>query len=56
MNEKRIPPTQGTSSEALSNDDYVAIKVRILELEKALHHACLERDAFKTCLAVYEEH
>ena len=54
MNKKRIPP-QGTSSEELSKDDYVAMKARILELEKALHQACLERDVFKTCLEVYGE-
>lgn len=52
MNKKRIPP-QGTSSEELSKDDYVAMKARILELEKALHQARLERDVFKTCLEVY---
>lgn len=54
MNKKRIPP-QGTSSEELSKDDYVALKARILELEKALDQACLERDVFKTCLEVYGE-
>lgn len=52
MNKKRIPP-QGTSSEELRKDDYVALKARILELEKALDQACLERDVFKTCLEVY---
>ena len=52
MSKKRIPP-QGTSSEALSKDDYVALKARIMELEKALDQACLERDVFKTCLEVY---
>ena len=52
MNKKRIPP-QGTSSEELSNDNYTTMKVRILELEKALHQASLERDVFKTCLEVY---
>lgn len=31
MNKKRIPP-QGTSSEELRKDDYVALKARILEL------------------------
>ncbi|WP_461484617.1 hypothetical protein [Porphyromonas asaccharolytica] len=54
MNKKRIPP-QGTSSEEPRNDDYAAMKARILELEKALHQACLERDVFKTCLEVYGE-
>ena len=54
MNKKRIPP-QGTSSEELRKDDYVALKARILELEKALDQACLERDVFKTCLEVYGE-
>ena len=54
VNKKRIPP-QGTSSEELSKDDYVALKARILELEKALDQACLERDVFKTCLEVYGE-
>ena len=29
------------------------MKARILELEKALHQARLERDVFKTCLEVY---
>ena len=52
MNKKRIP-SQGTSSEELSKDDYVAMRARILELEKALHQARLERDVFKTCLEVY---
>ena len=52
MNKKRIPP-QWTSSEELRKDDYVALKARIMELEKALHQACLERDVFKTCLEVY---
>ena len=52
MNKKRIPP-QGTSSEELSKDDYVALKARIMELEKALDQARLERDVFKTCLEVY---
>lgn len=54
VNKKRIPP-QGTSSEELRKDDYVALKARILELEKALDQACLERDVFKTCLEVYGE-
>ena len=54
MNKKRIPP-QGTSSEGLRKDDYVALKARILKLEKALDQACLERDVFKTCLEVYGE-
>ena len=54
MNKKRIPP-QGASSEEPRNDDYAAMKARILELEKALHQACLERDVFKTCLEVYGE-
>ncbi|EFR34461.1 hypothetical protein HMPREF9294_0418 [Porphyromonas asaccharolytica PR426713P-I] len=31
------------------------MKARILELEKALHQACLERNVFKTCLEVYGE-
>lgn len=53
MNKKRIPP-QGTSSEEFSKDDYTTMKARILELEKALHQACLERDVFKTCLEVYD--
>ena len=41
MNKKGIPP-QGTSSEELSKDEYVAMKARILEFEKALHQARLE--------------
>ena len=52
MNKKRIPP-RCTPSEELSKDDYVALKARIMELEKALDQACLERDVFKTCLEVY---
>ena len=52
MHKKRIPP-QGTSTEELRKDDYVALKVRIMELEKALDQARLERDVFKTCLEVY---
>lgn len=54
MNKKRIP-SQGSSSEDLSRDDYSAMKARILELEKALYQACLERDVLRTCLEVYGE-
>lgn len=56
MNKKRTPPrSTTTSTEETRNDGYTALKARILELEKALHQARLERDVFKTCLKVYGE-
>lgn len=55
MNKKRTPPRSTTSSEEIQNDDYTALKARVIELEKALHQARLERDVFKTCLEVYGE-